>query len=266
MVRSAAVIGEAPAVRIATRDDRAVTSEMLARAFAADPLLTWVFDRVGRGVPRAASGAGGSTWICSSIRHLLVESSIRRPRSGRSRGSGRPAREGTSGSPSPRPRAVRHPIRVLRGLGELELAHPKEPHLYLAVLGADPSAQGQGVGSALLRAGLQLADEERWPAYLETATERNVALYGRLASRSRAASTCRAVAAGMADVARTVLAGRARADLTRSSAVRPANVSGAWPRSLRRSSPIPGARGATRRIPISWRCAGATVLRSSGGS
>jgi GNAT superfamily N-acetyltransferase len=69
--------------------------------------------------------------------------------------------------------------RILRGLGQVEVRHPDEPHLYLAVLGVDPSRQGQGIGSALIRPGLELCDRERLPAYLETGRERNLAFYGR---------------------------------------------------------------------------------------
>lgn len=69
--------------------------------------------------------------------------------------------------------------RVLRGLGQVELRHPSERHLYLAVLGVDPSRQGQGVGSQLIRPGLDLCDRERLPAYLETGKEANLAFYGR---------------------------------------------------------------------------------------
>jgi GNAT superfamily N-acetyltransferase len=69
--------------------------------------------------------------------------------------------------------------RVLRGLGQVELRHPSERHLYLAVLGVDPDRQGQGVGSRLIRPGLDLCDRERLPAYLETGKEANLAFYGR---------------------------------------------------------------------------------------
>lgn len=48
--------------------------------------------------------------------------------------------------------------RVLRGLGQVELRHPSERHMYLAVLGVDPDRQGQGVGSQLIRPGLDLCD------------------------------------------------------------------------------------------------------------
>jgi ribosomal protein S18 acetylase RimI-like enzyme len=46
-------------------------------------------------------------------------------------------------------------------------AHPSDPHWYLATLGTDPQAQGKGVGSALVRSGLERCDREGEPAYLE---------------------------------------------------------------------------------------------------
>jgi ribosomal protein S18 acetylase RimI-like enzyme len=49
----------------------------------------------------------------------------------------------------------------------LDRAHPSDPHWYLAMLGTDPRAQGKGVGSALLRSGLERCDREGQPAYLE---------------------------------------------------------------------------------------------------
>jgi ribosomal protein S18 acetylase RimI-like enzyme len=52
-------------------------------------------------------------------------------------------------------------------------------HAYLWFLGVAPAAQGRGVGSALLRAANARLDAEGLPAYLETGTTRNVALYER---------------------------------------------------------------------------------------
>jgi GNAT superfamily N-acetyltransferase len=68
---------------------------------------------------------------------------------------------------------------VLRGLDKVEKAHPHERHLYLAVLGVEPSRQGEGLGSRLLQPGLELCDREGIPAFLETAKERNVTFYSR---------------------------------------------------------------------------------------
>jgi GNAT superfamily N-acetyltransferase len=69
--------------------------------------------------------------------------------------------------------------RILRGLSQVEVRHPAERHLYLAVLGVDPGRQGTGVGSRLIQPGLDLCDRERLPAYLETGKEANLAFYGR---------------------------------------------------------------------------------------
>jgi ribosomal protein S18 acetylase RimI-like enzyme len=52
-----------------------------------------------------------------------------------------------------------------------------EPHWYLWVLGVDPSHQGQGIGGALLRAGVARAEASHLPCYLETMNPNNVPLY-----------------------------------------------------------------------------------------
>jgi ribosomal protein S18 acetylase RimI-like enzyme len=69
--------------------------------------------------------------------------------------------------------------RVARGMLGIEARHPKEPHLYLAVVGVRPEQQGKGLGSALLRPGLEHADNLGLPAYLESSNIRNVPLYER---------------------------------------------------------------------------------------
>jgi ribosomal protein S18 acetylase RimI-like enzyme len=50
-------------------------------------------------------------------------------------------------------------------------------HLYLSTLGVEPSRQGQGLGSALIRPMLERADADGLPCYLETFQPRNVPLY-----------------------------------------------------------------------------------------
>jgi GNAT superfamily N-acetyltransferase len=57
--------------------------------------------------------------------------------------------------------------------------HPHEPHWYLPLIGVQPSKQGNGYGSALLRASLARSDADGTPAYLEATSERNVPLYER---------------------------------------------------------------------------------------
>lgn len=71
-------------------------------------------------------------------------------------------------------------LPVLAQVGEqIRAFHPQEPHWYLAAVGVDPARQGEGLGSTMLKAGLQLCDEQRLPAYLESSSPRNVPLYER---------------------------------------------------------------------------------------
>jgi ribosomal protein S18 acetylase RimI-like enzyme len=62
----------------------------------------------------------------------------------------------------------------------MEEQHPQDrSHWYLFILGTEQAAQGRGLGSALLAHVLARVDADRMPAYLESSSERNIALYGR---------------------------------------------------------------------------------------
>jgi len=50
-------------------------------------------------------------------------------------------------------------------------------HWYLAFIGVDPDFHGRGLASALIKPMLKRMDQEDMPCYLETATEKNVAMY-----------------------------------------------------------------------------------------
>jgi ribosomal protein S18 acetylase RimI-like enzyme len=53
------------------------------------------------------------------------------------------------------------------------------PHWYLDMIGVDPSCQGRGFCSRLVRPVLERMDREGTPCYLETSAEKNVAIYRR---------------------------------------------------------------------------------------
>ena len=57
---------------------------------------------------------------------------------------------------------------------------PSEPHLTLASLGVVSHGQGQGFGAALLAPGLNRADRDELPVWLETSAEPNVRFYRHL--------------------------------------------------------------------------------------
>ncbi|WP_425230272.1 GNAT family N-acetyltransferase [Sphingomonas sp.] len=168
------------AVRLAGNADRVPVAAMLARAFADDPAMEFIFpdpaDRTKR-LPRlfallfdhdAAAGmrlltAGGEAatlWRGPGQVHTGRLAMLRRL-------PGLLHALGTNVS------------RALR-VGEAIDAHmPAGAFWYLHIAGCDPAAQGRGLGAVAVRAGLTRA-AGRLPAYLETATERNLVFYAGL--------------------------------------------------------------------------------------
>ena len=76
--------------------------------------------------------------------------------------------------------------RFFSALGFLDPFHAAdvpEPHWYTMVVGVDPSAQGLGLGRALLQPVLDRARVSGHPCYLETAQPENVPFYQHLGFR-----------------------------------------------------------------------------------
>lgn len=67
--------------------------------------------------------------------------------------------------------------RFMRYGANAERIHPTEGHWYLVVAGVRPEVQRRGLGSLLMRRGLEAADSTGTPVYLETADRANVAYY-----------------------------------------------------------------------------------------
>lgn len=173
------------AVRDVIASDADPLAAVLARAFADDPVWRWMFPRrpermaamfalllhrahLPNGVSELAEQDGriqaGALWDPPGRWRVPVATQLRQL----------PGLLRVLGTRT---------YAVLRGLGELERAHPIEPHWYLAILGTDPSAQGRGFGSALLRSRLSRCDDRRFPAYLESSKETNVPYYERFGFR-----------------------------------------------------------------------------------
>ena len=62
---------------------------------------------------------------------------------------------------------------------QLESYHPTEPYWYLPLIGADPTHQRKGSGSALMKHVLARCDQEGSLAYLESSNPENISLYAR---------------------------------------------------------------------------------------
>lgn len=72
---------------------------------------------------------------------------------------------------------------VMNGFEQLSRSHPAEPHWHLPLIGVDPTQQGKGIGSRMIRDMLDRLDRENVPAYLEATSPRNVPLYERMGFR-----------------------------------------------------------------------------------
>jgi GNAT superfamily N-acetyltransferase len=155
---------------------------MLARAFHEDPVAAWACrpDRLRPRVLERLFGMRlrdihprGEIWTDDQLRSVAVWAAPEQWRT--------TARQDIAyASCLLHPRlAVRMPM-VITGMLGAEKVHPTEPpHWYLAILGTDPSAQGHGLGSAMMEPILEECDRDGVGAYLESSKEQNLDFYAR---------------------------------------------------------------------------------------
>lgn len=62
---------------------------------------------------------------------------------------------------------------------QMDKFHPLDPCWHLAFIAVDPSRQGKGLGSSLLKRTLEACDADQKPAYLESTNPANLTLYRR---------------------------------------------------------------------------------------
>jgi GNAT superfamily N-acetyltransferase len=176
--------GSSQVVRAASRDEAAMLGEVLADAFAEDPVFAWLippevrsredrlrtfFTSMSRGYLRqgkpcyvtgdasaAALWAAPGSWSMP-LSQIILEA-------------------------APSALAFRgRLLRALRTQQQIERLHggQSRPHWYLGYLGTRHERQGQGLGTQMLREVLAPLDAQGVPAYLESSNERNVPLYER---------------------------------------------------------------------------------------
>jgi GNAT superfamily N-acetyltransferase len=161
--------------------DRALTC--VVAAFADDPLLRWVWPDEARYADRGTAFFGllldlrrwgGEAWGADGGAAVAMWDPP----------GGLYAMPATSPWPALQATFTDEERRRWQAYDE-SLAVPADagPHWYLGVLATDPARQGQGLGTAVVAPVATAADRTRTPAYLETASERNLAFYARLGFR-----------------------------------------------------------------------------------
>ncbi|HVI98754.1 MAG TPA: GNAT family N-acetyltransferase [Sphingomonas sp.] len=158
--------------------DRDAVAAMLARAFADDPAMRFIFpDPVVRAarLPRLfrllykADGPVGIRWVTVGGEAATLWRSPGRAHTG----TLAMLREAI-----PMLHALGGAIgRALRVADAIEAHQPEGRYWYLHIAGCDPAHQGRGFGAAAVRAGLEQAHADDVPVYLETPLEKNIGFY-----------------------------------------------------------------------------------------
>ena len=155
---------------------------MLARAFADDPAMSWVFpDPIDRA--RRLPLLFAILFDADAQGMRLVTAGGRAATLWRGPGRIHTGWWGVAIRLVPLVRALGPAIRRALGVSAAIDAHmPTGAFWYLHMAGCDPAHQGRGHGAAAVRGGLARA-AGRLPAYLETATENNLGFYQALGFR-----------------------------------------------------------------------------------
>ena len=166
-----------PRIRIVDRAEAPRATSVQMMAFSSDPIMRWLWPEPHeylRHFPGLVRGFGGRAFEHGSA-HVTVDflgGSLWLPPGV---GTDDEALEKLVNE------TVAEPARseVFSILGQMGEAHPEEPHWHLAFIGVDPTAQGQGIGAALLRYALARIDEQGLHGYLESSNPANISLYRR---------------------------------------------------------------------------------------
>jgi ribosomal protein S18 acetylase RimI-like enzyme len=161
-------------IRRGTLADRQQIVEILADAFADDPVMNWICSRPGYLISTFQmmfdtlapseeyylddNGLGATLWLRPGEKFespLTLSAILGMLKFG-----------------------VKANLRSLRALRVMGEHHPKSPdHYYLFAIGTHSRARGRGIGSTLIQETLQACDRDGEPAYLENSKEQNLGFY-----------------------------------------------------------------------------------------
>jgi GNAT superfamily N-acetyltransferase len=170
----------APIIRDGDEYDLATLTQSLSDSFANDPMLNWVIPQPDL-YPIFFNSIIQNIFLPKGIVHMEDQG----------RGAALWLPPGESYEMPPSVNMVRMVLKLMLKKGPAPLFrihrqgglfarhHPRDPHYYLQFIGARQRDQGRGIGSALLKHGTRICDQEGMPAYLESSNILNVPLYER---------------------------------------------------------------------------------------
>ena len=166
-------------IRTAEENDVPAVAEMLALAFAEEPFTRWLFpdEKTRLERERELFTFMARRYISSGL--FLTDERSTAAALCQAPGAPSSVRVNELADLAALARICRSRFLPMLGLFRKAAARrPKEPHLYIEIIGVHPSCQGTGKGSALLGHIIALCDRQGWTAYLECA-DRLVPYYGR---------------------------------------------------------------------------------------
>ncbi len=172
-----AISGPVPNVRriAGTEVHRAV--DTLTMAFAADPTMRWLWpesDVYLRSFPRLVASFGGRAFEHSGAHadEAFGGVALWLPPGVTPDGD---AVVALFEETIPPPRCD----EALKLLEHMDEHTPAEAHWHLSFIGVDASRQGEGLGSHVMRNGVEMCDDHGTPGYLESSNPSNIAFYQR---------------------------------------------------------------------------------------
>lgn len=164
-------------VRLAARADREPIAQALARAFADDPAMAFIW-------PDPVTRARGLLRLFRLLFDADAQAGMRLLTDD---GEAATFWRGPGRAKAGRSEMLRHALPMLHAFGPafgraMSLSGAMDAHMpagdfwYLHIAGCDPAHQGRGFGRAVIQSGLDRA-AGRLPCYLETADPANIGFY-----------------------------------------------------------------------------------------
>jgi GNAT superfamily N-acetyltransferase len=158
-------------------NERKRALDTLVLAFAADPVIRWLYPEARDYLmhfPEFLAAFGGNAFAGGTVWRLGEFSAVALWLSPRADLDGDAIVAALTETVAP----AKH-VDIFSVLSQMDDAHPRFPHWYLAWFGVDGAVQGRGLGGEFMKHCLTIVDEEHLPVYLDSPNPRNISFYER---------------------------------------------------------------------------------------